>query len=122
VMAEVKLNGQDLGILWKPPFEVDITEAVKPGDNALEVRVVNLWPNRLIGDEQLPEDCQWRTGPSGFEGPLVEWPRWLLENKPSPTGRLTFTTWKHWTKDSSLLESGLLGPVRLLVAERLTPR
>ena len=55
-IAEVRLNGQDLGILWKSPFRVDITRAAKAGDNELEVRVTNLWPNRLIGDEQQPED------------------------------------------------------------------
>jgi len=42
-----------------------------------------------------------------------------LEGKPSPTGRLTFTTWKHWTKDDALLESGLLGPVMLVAAQRV---
>ncbi len=56
VMAEVSLNGQPLGILWKPPSRVDVTKALRPGDNELTVKVVNLWINRLIGDEQLPED------------------------------------------------------------------
>ncbi len=42
VIAQVTLNGQDLGMLWKPPFRLDLTAAAKPGDNALEVRVVNL--------------------------------------------------------------------------------
>ena len=56
VMAEPKLNGQSLGTLWKPPYRLDVTAAVKPGVNALEVKVVNLWINRMIGDEQLPED------------------------------------------------------------------
>jgi len=55
VMAEVRLNGQDLGILWKPPYRVDIGEAAKAGDNTLEIKVVNLWINRQIGDEFLPE-------------------------------------------------------------------
>ena len=53
VMAQVTLNGKDLGILWKPPFLVDVTDVARPGANALEVKVVNLWINRLIGDEQL---------------------------------------------------------------------
>ena len=113
VMARVIINGHDLGILWKPPFSVDITDAVRIGQNKLEVRVVNLWPNRLIGDDQLPEDCEW----NGLR--LVRWPKWLLEGKPSPTGRLTFTTWKHWHKNDSLLESGLLGPVTLRVTVQL---
>ena len=65
VIAEVKLNGRDLGILWKPPFRVDVTDAVKAGENALEVRVTNLWVNRLIGDQQLPDDCKWGRRTSG---------------------------------------------------------
>ena len=79
--------------------------------NRLVVKVTNLWPNRLIGDEQLPPDVEW----NGQQ--LAAWPQWLLDGKPSPTGRLTFTTWHHWTKDDTLLESGLLGPVTLQTAE-----
>jgi hypothetical protein len=111
--AEVSLNGQDLGVLWKPPFHIDITAAAKTGANRLVVKVTNLWPNRLIGDEQLPEDREWKGKRLG------EWPQWVLDGKPSPTGRLTFTTWHHWTKDSSLLPSGLLGPVMLWSAENI---
>ena len=112
VIAEVKLNGRALGILWKPPFRVDVTDAAKVGDNDLEIRVTNLWVNRLIGDEQLPEDSV-----RDSTGRLKEWPQWLLEGKPSPTGRLTFTTWRNWTKDSPLMESGLLGPVMVLARQ-----
>ncbi len=112
--AEVSLNGQDSGVLWKPPFRVNITAAARPGVNRLVVKVTNLWPNRLIGDEQSPPDRQW----DGQQ--LKEWPQWLREGKPSPTGRLTFTTWHHWTKGSVLLESGLLGPVTLRTAEILS--
>ena len=54
--AVVRLNGKDLGILWKAPYRVDIFGAVKNGENVLEVKVVNLWVNRMIGDELLPED------------------------------------------------------------------
>ena len=112
--------GKNLGMLWKPPFCVDITDIAKPGENALEIKVTNLWPNRLIGDEQLTDDCEWGN-PSRLGGaPLKEWPKWLLEGKPSPTGRLTFTTWKHWTKDSPLLESGLLGPVTLRMTVKIS--
>lgn len=109
--AEVTLNGQDLGVLWKPPFRVNVTAAAKTGVNKLVVRVTNLWPNRIIGDEQLPADCEW----NGDQ--LQDWPQWLLEGKPSPTGRFTFETWRHYSKDSPLLESGLLGPVTLRTAE-----
>jgi len=112
--AEVSLNGHDFGVLWKPPFRVNVTSAARSGVNKLVVKVTNLWPNRLIGDEQLPPDCEW----NGKE--LKGWPQWLLDGKPSPTGRLTFTTWHHWTKDSPLLESGLLGPVTLRSAEIVT--
>ena len=112
VMAQVKLNGKDLGILWKPPFRADVTDAVKAGENTLEVKVVNLWVNRMIGDEQLPEDSQ--RNPNGT---LKQWPQWLLDGKPSPTGRYSFTSWRLWKKDSPLQESGLLGPVRLQAAQ-----
>jgi hypothetical protein len=108
VMAQVKLNGKDLGILWKPPYRLDITETARPGKNEIEVRVANLWVNRLIGDEQLPEDSA-----RNKDGTLKEWPQWLKEGKPSPTGRYTFTTWRLWSKDAPLQDSGLLGPVML---------
>lgn len=84
VMARVKLNGKDLGILWKPPFAVEIAGAVKPGTNTLEITVANLWPNRLIGDQSLP-----------------------------PEKRVAWTTWNPFAKDAPLLESGLIGPVTL---------
>ena len=114
VMGDVRLNGRNLGILWKPPFRIDITEVLKAGANSLEVRVVNLWVNRMIGDEQLTEDSE--RNPNGT---LKSWPQWLLEGKPSPTGRYTFTSWRLWKKASPLQESGLLGPVTLHAAATL---
>ncbi|HWQ52495.1 MAG TPA: glycosyl hydrolase [Bryobacteraceae bacterium] len=113
VIAEVKWNGKDLGTLWKPPFRVEITDVAKAGENDLEVKVVNLWPNRMIGDEQLPPDAEWEY--SRLKG----WPQWFLDGKLSSTGRRTFTTWKHWRKGDALLESGLLGPVRIEAAARV---
>jgi hypothetical protein len=115
VMAQVTINGKDLGILWKPPYRVEITDVVKPGDNALEVSVVNLWPNRMIGDETMPEDSS--RNPNGT---LKEWPPWVREGKPSPTGRHTFTSWRLWKAGDPLQESGLLGPVMLRSVERLS--
>jgi hypothetical protein len=112
VMAEVKLNGHDLGILWKPPYRLAITGLVNPGANELEVKVTNLWINRMIGDEQLPEDSD-----RNADGSLKKWPQWLDQDKPSPTGRITFTSWRLWKKDSPLQPSGLLGPVKVLAAE-----
>lgn len=119
VIAEVSLNGRGLGVLWKPPFRVDVTEAIRPGTNRLEVAVTNLWPNRLIGDEQLPPEAEYGTpGRAGFGGAIQRLPEWFIKGQPKPAGgRVTFTTWKHWDKDSPLLESGLLGPVLLRVAE-----
>jgi hypothetical protein len=113
VMAQVKLNGKDLGILWKSPYRVDVTDALKAGKNRLEVRVVNLWVNRMIADEKMPEDSS-----RNADGTLKEWPQWLREGKPSPAGRYTFTTWRLWKTGDSLLESGLIGPVTLQAAQR----
>ena len=113
VIAEVKLNGKDLGILWKPPFRVSIGDVAKVGENRLEVRVTNLWPNRLIGDEKKPPYLKFDLV-SERGGNPIEWPDWVATGGPVPkTGRLTFTTWHHYDKDSPLLESGLLGPVTL---------
>jgi hypothetical protein len=52
----VLLNGRDSARCWKPPFRLDVTDALRSGTNRLEVRVTNLWPNRLIGDKQLPPE------------------------------------------------------------------
>jgi len=114
-IAEVTLNGVKLGILWKPPFSVDITKVAKTGDNNLEIFVTNQWINRLIGDEQEPPDCTWGPGEHGIV--ISEWPAWFLQNKPRPSpGRITFTTFKFYEKDSPLVISGLLGPVTIQVA------
>jgi hypothetical protein len=115
VIADVRLNGKDLGVLWKPPFRVEVTGALKPGENVLEVKVVNLWVNRQIGDEQLPEDSDRKP-----DGTLKSWPQWVQEGKPSPTGRYSFTSWRLWKKNDALLESGLLGPVTLSTSEVVT--
>jgi len=122
VIATVTLNGQELGTLWKPPFRIDVTDRLKPGRNTLELRVANLWCNRLIGDQQLPEDAEWRPG-GGMAGGgqyqlLKSWPQWLQEGKPSPSGRRTFSTARYHGKDDPLLPSGLLGPVTLEVRAR----
>jgi hypothetical protein len=85
-VARVTLNGKHLGIVWSPPFRVDVTEALKTRGNVLEVEVANSWRNRLVGDRDLPE-----------------------------AGRLTrtnITIRKEWT----LLDAGLLGPVQILAA------
>jgi hypothetical protein len=124
VLAQVFINGKDLGILWKLPFRLDVTDAVHAGDNDLEIRVTNLWPNRLIGDEQLPPENQYvgangrgAGGGRGTANSIVKMPDWYTQGKPKPPGeRITFTTWHHWNANDPLLESGLIGPVTLRIA------
>ncbi len=121
VIAQVILNGHDLGIYWKAPFRVEVGGVAKAGRNDLEIRITNLWPNRLIGDEQKPPYLKFN--PKGTannpKGRPLEWPAWVADGGPVPeTGRYTFATWKHYSADSPLLTSGLLGPVTLRSVER----
>ena len=122
-MAIVKVNGKELGILWKKPYRIDITNAVHEGGNSLELTVVNLWPNRLIGDANLPEDCTWSDIETGAAKPVMqslkEYPQWLREGKKSPTGRFAFSIIKVWSKDDALRKSGLLGPVVIKVIAKV---
>lgn len=112
--AEVRVNGRSTGVLWKEPFRLDVTGLLKPGQNTLSVRVTNLWPNRLIGDAQHPEEVEWSGDAIG------KWPDWVWKGAPRPpTPRLTFTTWRFYRKDSPLLGSGLLGPVTLRSAPKI---
>jgi len=108
VMAQVIVNGRNFGVLWKAPYTVDVTEALKPGQNDLVVRVTNLWINRMIGDESLPPDSD-----RNPDGTLKAWPEWVLKGGSSPTGRQTFSSWPLWRKGDPLRPSGLLGPVVL---------
>lgn len=103
-MARVKINGKNVGILWTAPWRIDISTADLKKHNLLEIEVVNLWPNRLIGDERLPDD--------GIQGD-GRWPEWLIKGMPRKSQRFTFTTHKFYTKDSPLLKSGLIGPVTI---------
>jgi hypothetical protein len=115
VIAAVTLNGRDLGVLWKPPFRVDLTDALRRDDtNELEITVVNLWGNRLIGDEHLPQDSE-----RNDAGMMKSWPQWALDGKPSPAGRITFSARRPWTTEDPLVKSGLLGPVRLVGARQI---
>ena len=84
-IAEVKVNGVNCGRAWKTPFLVDITSAVKPGENAIEVKVANVWANRIIGDLQ----------PGAKKIAWIDYDNWF-------------------TKDSKPLPSGLLGPVKVI--------
>ena len=122
--AEVTVNGKKFPVLWRPPFRVDVTDVIgergtgngERGVLDIEIKVTNLWPNRLIGDDRrFEDDCEWTDGTK--KGPkdvyIKKIPQWVREGKPSPTGRHTFTTFKHWSKEDDLLPSGLLGPVTI---------
>ena len=107
------------GIAWKKPYRVEVTEALQPGENVIEVTVANLWVNRLIGDQQQPDDLQWTddTGSTAAGQGIALIPDWVLKKSKRPiTERKTFYAWKwpHLTKDKELLPSGLLGPVKIL--------
>jgi hypothetical protein len=103
VMARVKLNGKDLGVLWTAPWKVEITQFLKPEENRLEIQIANLWPNRLIGDQHLPDD--------GIIN--HKWPEWLLKGEKRTSERYTFSTYNPYKKEDTLLHSGLLGPVTI---------
>ncbi len=118
-IASVKLNGKDMGVLWYPPYTLDVTGVIKPGENTLEISVTNNWANRLIGDEQEPADFEWGSD-RGINGHAMKaYPAWFIKNQPRPSkGRKTFSIWYYYRKDSPLLPAGLAGPVRLLSADQ----
>jgi len=89
VIAEVAINGRELGTLWKPPFRVAISHAVRTGRNELTVRVTNPWANRLVGDSGLPETQ-----------------RIARVSYPNP-----------YKPDAPLVPSGMLGPVTIQTTE-----
>lgn len=116
VAASIRLNGVDLGTLWTTPFAIDVTKAILPGKNLLEIEVANLWVNRLIGDERL-EDT------SGFvaEGrvPTQTMVEWYSANLPPPPGpRRTFTTQPFFKASDPLVPSGLIGPVQIIAGQK----
>jgi hypothetical protein len=127
-LAEVIVNGKSIEILWKPPFKTDITAMLRIGSNKIEVKVTNTWWNRMVGDEQLPDDLVWGkrikyAGDNDYrETPLLEIPKWVWTGEQRPSKeRVTFSTWKYAYKDSPLEQSGLIGPVKLLLVEINSP-
>ena len=119
IVAEVKLNGQELGVLWMPPFQLDITEYIKLGENQLEVKITNQWSNRLIGEERFPaHDGGYKLD---SHRPTAKMPEWYKQNKPLPEGpRSTFTTAPFYKKGDPLMPSGLLGPVRIRFNKKIS--
>lgn len=113
VIARVRLNGHNIGEAWRFPYRFDIREYVHVGKNDLEVDIVNLWPNRLIGDEQYPDDIGYDS-----EGTMSRWPSWLINNEQrSSAGRQIFSARRQWFANDSLQLSGLLGDVKLFNLE-----
>jgi len=106
-IAQVRINGHDAGIVWTAPWRVDIGSFVRAGKNDLEIEVVNLWPNRLIGDANLPREQRLtKTNVVTYENRLpaaffCAWDKECEERKKNGT-------------PATLLSSGLLGPVRLM--------
>lgn len=111
--AEVFVDGRQIATLWKPPYRCRL-----PKGRTLEVRVVNSWPNRLIGDERTRKpDCGWSPACRSWLAQAGDClnnphriPTWVWEGMPSPNGR-AFSTWRHWRAEDELVPSGLIGPV-----------
>jgi len=124
--AEVAVNGVSYPVLWRPPYRLDVTNACCGETVKLDVtvKVTNLWPNRLIGDDRLfDEDCEWGdpVHKSFWRAGIVRIPDWVKNGLPSPTGRHTFTTWRHWSRQDALLPSGLMGPVCIEMQRKRKP-
>jgi hypothetical protein len=112
VAARVLVNGIDLGVVWMKPHVLDISKAIKSGENTLSLEVTNQWTNRLIGDEEFPDETGYHTDGSG------EMPEWFKNNEPAPIKqRNTFTTYNFYTEDRELIPAGLKGPVRLIFSK-----
>lgn len=114
-LARVTLNGKDLGVIWQPPFAVDVSSAIKPGTNQLEVAVTNTWHNRLVGDEQYPADFEWGEDRGDKGHAMKAYPDWFKSGKARPeAGRKGFVVWYYHRKDTPLIPAGLVGPVQLV--------
>lgn len=117
-IAEMEINGKTVGVLWSEPYNVDVTEYLRPGRNTLSIYVTNNWANRLIGDEQYPADFEY--APSrGEEGRAMKaFPEWFLKGESRPVKeRKTFSLWHYFQADSPLYPAGLLGPVQIIKQE-----
>ena len=95
-LAQVRLNGKDLGIVWTAPWQVELTGALKPGKNELEIEVTNAWANRLVGDAALPPEQ-----------------RVTRSNMQYEKGKRTLKAFQGFASEDALQPSGLQGPVCL---------
>jgi len=106
IIAKLEINGQDAGILWKEPFNLDVTKFLKEGQNTIKIWVASTFTNRLAGDAELPDDAPARD---------KAYPDWAFDDTlPRPqTGRKTFYSFEYVKKGTPLTPAGLLGPVEL---------
>jgi len=114
-IATVKVNGKTVGVLWYPPYAIDISSALHTGENKLEIEVTNNWANRLIGDEQEPADFEWGSDRGDRGHAMKAYPDWFIKQEPRPSkGRKAFTIWYYHRANSKLQPAGLVGPVQLI--------
>ncbi|WP_371193804.1 glycosyl hydrolase [Glaciecola sp. SC05] len=114
VSASVYVNDKHVAVSWMPPHQLDITEYLKTGENVLRVEVANLWVNRLIADEALPDTSGFEvaTTSNNVTTLMVDW--YKNNEAPPPTERITFTTQPFFKASDEKASSGLIGPVRLM--------
>lgn len=116
-IAEVKLNGKDLGVWWYPPYSKSVKDAVHSGENSLEITVTVNWANRLIGDERYPADFEWGDDRGRLGRAIKAYPEWFIKGEPRPSERRTFVIWSYYREDSPLQPAGLIGPVTVRCLE-----
>ena len=114
-LADITINGKKLGVIWYAPYQLDVTDYLKVGNNEIQIAVTNTWANRMIGDENEPADFEWGVERPGMGQPMKTYPDWFINNKPRPSqGRKTFSIWHYYKKDSKLIPAGMIGPVILI--------
>jgi hypothetical protein len=107
VAAKVFLNGEELTVLWKAPFKINISKAAKAGENELKIEVTNTWTNRLIGDENYPNE-------TGYDMKMDKMPDWYTNNEEPNLGqRKAFCAYPFYKQGDALESSGLIGPVSI---------
>jgi hypothetical protein len=113
-VAELEVNGKKAGALWAPPYKADVSPLLRAGENTLKVYITNTWVNRLIGDEQHPEDFEWTDKNQGLRA-MKGLPEWLVKGEPRPAKeRKALVPWYYFSKNSPLTPAGLLGPVTII--------
>ncbi len=113
-IVSVRLNSKSLGVDWYPPYQMDISSALQPGKNEIEISVTTNWANRLIGDEKEPADFEWGADREKFGRAMKAFPDWFINKQPRPSkGRKAFVLWYYYRPDSELKPAGMVGPVNI---------